>query len=114
MKIMEVKDIIKKEKVITAYSCDCCGNTHAGDTIPNNWHEFIGYHNSWGQDSCDSSESYISCSPVCYIKLFQNSVEQFKKYNDAEIDGFTIQFAKMLSEFLNKNNGVDNDNRRCN
>jgi len=101
MKISEYKEVTKKESVTIGYKCDNCGEIHIGVAIPNSWHEFNGHHHSWGNDSIESYEYYLACSPECYAKLLQKAVNDFERYNDAEIDDFEIDFAKRLSEFLN-------------
>lgn len=101
MKLTEYKEVTRKENVTIGYKCDNCGKIHNGSELPNDWHEFSAYHNSWGNDSCESTERYMGCSPECYAKLFQKAVEEFENYRDAVIDDFEIAFAKKLSIFLN-------------
>jgi hypothetical protein len=101
MKIIEYKEVTKREKVVVAYKCDNCGKLHNSDERPDDWHEFSGHHNSWGNDSCESYIHYMACSPECYAKLLQKAVEDFEDYSDAKIDDFTIDFAKRMAVFLN-------------
>lgn len=101
MKLTEYKEVTKREKVTTGYKCDECGKIDDGNNMPYDWHEFSGHHNSWGNDSCESYEYYMACSPECYAKLLKKAVEEFEEYNDAEIDEFDIEFAKKMSAFLN-------------
>jgi len=101
MKITEYKEVTQREKVTIGYKCDNCGKIHNGNSMPDDWHEFSGEHNSWGNDSRDSCVHYTACSPECYAKLLHRAVEEFEEFWDAEIDYFTIDFAKRMSVFLN-------------
>ena len=100
MKIRETKEVTEKRVVTIGYKCDNCGKIHNGD-FPEDWHEFSGHHNSWGNDSCDSYEYYMACSPECFAKLLQQAVKEFENYDDAEINGYQIEFAKRMVSFLN-------------
>ena len=101
MKLTEYKEVTKRERVTIGYKCDNCGKIHNENSMPDSWHEFSGHHNSWGNDSCESYEYYMACSPECYAKLLQKAVEEFEEYSDAEIDNFEIDFAKRMVSFLN-------------
>jgi hypothetical protein len=97
----EYQEVVKRELVTVSYICDCCGKTHESSDLPDDWHMFSGHHNSWGNDSCDSYEYYLACSPKCYCKLLSKAVQDFEGYTDAIIDEFRIEFAKRLSVYLN-------------
>lgn len=101
MKLTEVQELTSLKEVTIGYKCDNCGKIHNGASIPDDWHDFSGHHNSWGNDSRDSYEFYTSCSPECYGKLLKKAVEEFSGYCDAIVDGFEIDFAKRMSIFLN-------------
>ena len=101
MKIIEYKKVTQRKEVTVGFKCDNCGKVHSSNCLPDDWHEFSGYHNSWGNDSCESFEHYMACSPECYAKLLHKAVEEYKDYSDAEIDNFNIEFAAKLSFFLN-------------
>jgi hypothetical protein len=81
--------------------CDECGREHKGHDYPDDWHYFNGHHSSWGNDSCDSYQYYLVCSPECYAKQLKKAVREFGDYNTAEVDDMTIDFAKRLADFLN-------------
>ena len=101
MKITEYKEVTQKKEVTVGFKCDNCGKVHSSNSLPDDWHEFSGHHNSWGNDSCESYEYYMACSPECYAKLLHNAVEEYKEYSTAEIDDFSIDFAVKLSFLLN-------------
>jgi hypothetical protein len=101
MKLTKHKEVTTIEKITIGFKCDNCSKIHNGDSIPDDWHEFSGSHNSWGNDSFESYEYYMVCSPKCYTKLLQKAVKEFERYSDAEIDGFKVGFAKRMVAFLN-------------
>lgn len=97
----ETKEVKEQKQVVVAVVCDNCGKEHKGSEIPDEWHSFSGHHNEWGNDSIDSYENYMVCSPKCYKEKLTEAVSEFDGYDSAEIDDMTIQFAKSLVEFLN-------------
>ena len=97
----EIKKVITEKEVIISVICDNCGNQHQVEELPEGWHEFEGHHYEWGNESCESVEKYIACSPECYIKLLEKSVNNFAEYRTAVIDGFNIGFAKTLIKKIN-------------
>ena len=103
MVITEIKQVTENKKVTVGYKCNHCGKIHNGSDIPDDWHEFNSHHNSWGNDSVDSYEYYLACSPKCYAKLLKEAVDEYSgcDYDEVEISGFSLEFAKQLSESLN-------------
>lgn len=97
----ETKEVKEQRQVIVAVICDNCGKEHKGSKMPKEWHSFYGSHHEWGNDSVDSVEDYMVCSPKCYKEKMTEAVNHFDGYDSAEIDGMAIQFAKNLVEFLN-------------
>lgn len=101
-RIRETKIVTKTEEVTVGYKCDNCDKVHSGKSQPDEWHEFSGHHESWGNDSFESYEYYMACSPECYVNLLKKAVKEFEDYNTSEIDGFSIDFAKNMVGFLKK------------
>jgi len=99
--ITELKEVTETKYVTVGYKCDSCGKVHTSKDLPNDWHEFNGHHNSWGCDSVDSYQYYVTCGLQCYGKLLREAIESFKDYDDSEIDGFSLGFARKMSEFFN-------------
>lgn len=96
MKIIERKEVTETKLVTVGHRCDNCGKINSGEDIPNDWHEFSGHHFSWGNDSIDSYIHYTVCCPECYFDKLRKAVEEFDGYDDAEIDGFSIEFTKRI------------------
>lgn len=96
----EQKQVVKFEQVITHAVCDCCGKEVKAKQMPDEWHKISAHHNDWGNDSCDSYEEYMVCSPECYKKQLKSVVEDFKEHGTAEIDEMSIEFAVSLVAFL--------------
>lgn len=99
--IKEYKQVAQYKEVTIGFKCDNCGKFHSSKILPNDWHEFIARHYDWGNDNCDSYEYYMACSPECYAKLLHQAVEDYKESPTAEIDKFSIYFARRLSFILN-------------
>ena len=95
----EFLEVTEKRSVIVAAICDNCGKENKGSKQPDDWHSFEGHHNSWGNDSIDSYENYLACSPECYIELLKKAFKNFHEYSTAEINGMKIGFVKKLLEF---------------
>src|SRR5690606_38293672 len=90
-----------KREVVVAVVCDNCGKERKGDEEPIDWHLFSAHHDEWGNESIDSYEEYMVCSPICYFKKLSEAVKYFETYNSTEIDGMSIQFARKLVGFFN-------------
>ena len=97
MKVTVKKEVTKIEEVVIGYRCDVCNKEEATYYTPNGWHEFESHHNEWGNDSIDSSDWHLVCSPKCYISKVNDCVEEWKDYRTTKIDGMAIKFAKELS-----------------
>lgn len=97
----ETKEVKEQRQVVVAVVCDNCGKEHKGSEMPDEWHSFSGHHSQWGNDSIDSYENYMVCSPKCYKEKLTEAVNEFDGYDSAEIDDMTIQFAKSLVGFFN-------------
>lgn len=102
MIITEIKQVTKTKNYTVCENCECdnCGKIHNGKDIPDDWHEFNSHHNSWGNDSY---EYYLACSPKCYAELLKEVVDEYSgcDYDEVEVSGFSLEFAKQLSELLN-------------
>lgn len=72
----ETKTYVKTEEVITAEKryCDLCEKEITGPY----WYMMTG-HNDWGNDSCESVETYDICSETCLRKALEKYVNVSKK-----------------------------------
>jgi len=68
--------------------------------MPDSWHIIDAYHNGWGNDSIDSREENIACSPECYVKLFNEMVDDFEDEDTSVVDDLEIEFAKSLRDYF--------------
>ena len=100
MKITEYKEVTQRKEVTIGYKCDSCGKIHNGSYKPDNWHSFSGSHGEWGNDSIDSFKYYMVCSAACYVSMLNVAIKEYDDYNSAQIDYFTIEFAKELQSFI--------------
>lgn len=98
MNITEFKTVTENRTVSIGYKCDCCGKFISGD-MPDNWHEFEGHHESWGNDSIDSYKYYQVCSPKCYLKMLHEAIEHFEEYSTAIINGYSVEFLRELLKY---------------
>ena len=96
----EKRQVTTNEHVKTHVICDVCGKEEIGSCLPDNWHEISAHHNNWGNDSCESFEEWMVCSPDCYKVKLKEVVSEFSEYNTAEIDKMQIEFAKSMVAFL--------------
>lgn len=77
------KQVVKKEPCIEYLICDICDTlikkSNIGNRVKSNnlveWYFVRTGHNDWGNDSCDSVESFEVC-PECLNKVFH---EYFKR-----------------------------------
>lgn len=82
----EFKEHVVKENTLVSETmlCDICGKE-----IPNGhgyWHLHT-FHNDWGNDSCESSESFDLCSPECLKAKFDEYCKDSNDdYNTMEFD----------------------------
>lgn len=86
------------QEVTIGYQCDVCGKKV--ENVPKEWHEFNHHHNAWGNDSIDSYEYFHVCGIECYIKQLSDSLKKMDREYGAEVDGMSVDFAKMLLEKL--------------
>lgn len=65
----EIKEhkVVEKTLVSERRYCDICSKEITGPF----WHVTTG-HNDWGNDSCESIESFDVCSVECLGKVFDN------------------------------------------
>jgi len=94
------KEIVKNTLVSVGYKCDICGVTTDIVSLPDTWHELTHSHNGWGNDSCDSVETFHLCSPKCYIEQVKSSVKEVGNHQGAEIGEFTGEFIIELLKFF--------------
>ena len=93
MKLREIKkEIVKNIFVSIGYECDICGVKTDKVSLPDTWHELTHSHNGWGNDSCDSVETFHVCSPSCYVEQVKSSIREVGGYSDSEIGEFTGEF----------------------
>lgn len=78
--IKDVREVTEfKETVIgEIMKCDVCGKVIYNTKYDKNnftnrqhWWGLVTGHNDWGNDSCDSIESFEICSPECLNKKLQ-------------------------------------------
>ena len=100
MEITQQKKVTKLEKVIIGHKCDICKKQHDGDDYPDSWHYFHHQHEAWGNDSCDSAEWFLVCSPECYFKQLVKSLKKVGGNYGAEIDEKTKDFVIHLLEYI--------------
>ena len=86
------KEIVKNTFVNIGYECDVCGNKTDKVSLPDSWHEYTHSHNGWGNDSCDSVETFHVCSPKCYVEQLKKSAKEVGNYRGSEIGEFTGEF----------------------
>ena len=69
----ETKTYTKTERVMTSEKryCDICGR----EITDHHWHILTGHHD-WGNDSCDSIETFDVCSEYCLYELFDNYTKE--------------------------------------
>lgn len=96
MKETEIQTIEKR--VIVSVKCDVCGKTQETDYMPDDWHEINNHHNHWGCNSNESHETHHVCSANCYKTKIKDIVKEYEDFTDADVDGFEIQFARLLVE----------------
>ena len=96
MEIKEKKEITIIKYITTSIKCDVCGISHYGNDLPKYWHNISISHNEWGNDSIDSIEDFDVCSKECYIIKFKDCVKNYEDRYNAQIDGFSLQFARLL------------------
>lgn len=98
--IIRPKKVIQKTTI--GFKCDHCGNTHEGEKLPQNWHEFTSGHQGWGRDSIDAFETHHVCSVRCYTELAKKLFKKLQSKSSAEIDSFSIDFMSGVINTLNK------------
>ena len=98
----EIKQVTERKEVITHVVCDTCKKEVLGFKLPDNWHKISAHHHEWDEYHHESCENYFVCGPGCYKIKLKEVVEDFKEYESAEVDGMTIEFAKLMVEFLDK------------
>lgn len=76
--IEEERSVVQRAKIYEIATCDVCKRTiYKTDYVnpPNNkyradyWTITTG-HNDWGNDSCESRESFVVCSKDCAAAMF--------------------------------------------
>ena len=100
MQIEETKEVTSKQKVVVGHKCDICNKISKGKIEPESWHCFSSGHQSWGNDSIESIEWYLVCSPECYIEAIKVSIKDVADYQGAEIDEMTGKFAVLLIDYI--------------
>ena len=101
MEIRKIKNVTIE--TIDGYKCDCCKKISEGPGFPDSWHHFSSHHDDWGNDSIDSFEYYHVCSVECYIEILKRIVDDdLEDCEQAEVDGFQIQFARILLNYFKK------------
>src|SRR6056297_970601 len=101
MDIKQQKQVVKLENVTVGHECDNCGKVINESRFPDEWHHFSSGHNEWGNDSCESVESYDVCSPECYIEKLTKVVEtEMDDISNGEVDDMKIQFARRMVDYF--------------
>ena len=100
MKITKQVKATGFKKVTVGFKCDICKKQHDGEDYPDSWHYFSHSHNGWGNDSIDSYEYFLVCSPECYFKQLIESLKDVGGYYDSKIDDKGKDFVINLLEFV--------------
>ena len=101
MKLTESKEVTEIKEITIGYKCDICKKVHTGSEYPDWWYEFEHGHQSWGNDSCESIEDFLVCSPECYFKQLKKSLITVEDYCDGNIDHKSSDFIKDLLKYVN-------------
>ena len=105
MQITEEQKVTETKQVIIGYKCDICKKYHSKgkplNEYPDNWHYFNHRHEGWDNDSIDSVEWFLVCSPECYFKQLKKSLKIVGEYHGAEIDDKEPSFIKDLLKYIN-------------
>lgn len=99
--LKEKQTVTEFKEIIVGYQCDVCKKIENVKSTPDDWHSFSHQHNEWGNDSCDSYEYHLVCSPKCYAIKFNECIKDLDGCYDAKIDEFEIDFARKLNLTLN-------------
>ncbi|MEV0360114.1 hypothetical protein AB0H71_29050 [Nocardia sp. NPDC050697] len=101
--LKEKKQVLRDETV--AYKCDFCDKVeHEYSTYKDTWYRFSRSHQGWGNDSCESYESFDVCSVRCFTAILKKELSELSAYarHDAEIADMPFAFAQSLAAALNK------------
>ena len=99
MKTTMSEEVRQTKDIIVGYKCDFCKSESNGEKFPAEWHSFESYHNEWGNDSCESYESFDVCSVSCYIAILKSNIHGSETFR---IDEKTSSFAKKLVDAYEK------------
>ena len=100
MKITKREKVTELKEVTIGYKCDICKKQHDGDDYPDSWHYFNHGHQAWGNDSHESREYFLVCSPECYFKQLTKSLKEVGGNTGAEIDEKEPDFVIHLLEYV--------------
>ena len=100
MKITKQESVTELKEVTVGHKCDICKKQHDGESYPDSWYYFSHQHNGWGDDSIESYECFLVCSPECYFKQLIESLKRVGEYSDSEIDDKTKDFVIHLLEYV--------------
>lgn len=103
MEITENRKIEIIKDVIIKYKCDSCKKEIDTNYLPDTWFKFCSFHHEWGNDSCDSFETYHVCSPKCYFELIEKQIIENKNYESFKINDIPWNkfFYYLLKKLLN-------------
>lgn len=100
MKIIEKRTV--ETSVVVGYRCDSCAQEA---DKPTNWVTVSHHHSEWGNDSCESHETFDLCSPKCYLEQLRSSVESLNGYRTGEVDEKPVGFVAALLAYLESPDG---------
>ena len=101
MKITKQVKATGFKKVTIGFKCDICKKQHDGEDYPDSWHYFNHRHEAWGNDSFESNEYFLVCSPECYFEQLKRSLIEVGGNCSAKIDDKTEDFVRDLLEYVN-------------
>jgi len=100
MEITRRERVTELKQITIGHKCDICKKQHDGKDYPDSWHYFSHEHQAWGNDSFESSEWFLVCSPECYFKQLKKSFKEMNQSHGTEIDDKTSDFVKSLLEYI--------------
>lgn len=101
MKIIEKRTV--ETSVVVGYRCDRCDQEADN---PTDWATVSHHHSEWGNDSCDSHETFDLCSPKCYLEQLRSSVDSLEGYSrTGNVDDKPVGFVAALLAYLESPEG---------
>lgn len=90
-----------QKEITVGLECDICGAT-TDDEDDSQWTDVSHSHSNWGNDSCESFQTFHICSPQCYIAQLVNSVRSLEYRDSGEINNMPLKFVVNLLRYIGK------------